>query len=298
MADSEAQPESENPETGQSQSLPESFQHQHETKAKTENAGQRHHVSNNHKNRRERLRSWTKRWRVILGLIIPSIFSAAVLGVIILQSGIYRRQADLMDGQLNEMRESTVATKIAAKAAQDSARDMKSALDFSKELSRLDQRAWVSVAEISGFPEIDKPFDITLTFKNSGKTFARRVVTYPIPEFRRGSDIPDFADRMAAQFPFPYSEDQRAPLGYEYVGSDLLIAPNGTMLKKVRAQARLTQDAINLYKIPQNRLYVFGRINYTDIFKVDHITQYCWYLSFDEERGWQYRACGLWNDAD
>jgi len=40
---------------------------------------------------------------------------------------------------------------------------------------RLDRRAWVSVQRVKGFPEVGKPFRITVVLSNTGRTFAKHL---------------------------------------------------------------------------------------------------------------------------
>ena len=100
----------------------------------------------------------------------------AVIGVIALF--IYYRQ-------LEEMRKSTDAATKAATAAEES-------IKLTKEMSRLDRRAWVAPMAIAGKPEIDKPFSIKLTVQNTGKSFAKKVILVFAVEGVRDEKGPNF----------------------------------------------------------------------------------------------------------
>ena len=68
--------------------------------------------------------------------------------------------------QLREMRKSTDAATRAAKAAEDS-------ITFARNSAHLDQRAWVAPIDVTGKPEEGKPYKVAVTFKNTGRTFAK-----------------------------------------------------------------------------------------------------------------------------
>src|SRR6476620_10683491 len=71
-------------------------------------------------------------------------------------------------GQLDEMRKSTKAATKAANLAKRSVEQV-------ERNSRLDQRAWVSVREIKGFPKANEPLRITAFITNTGRTPARHL---------------------------------------------------------------------------------------------------------------------------
>ena len=77
-------------------------------------------------------------------------------------------QATIYVFQLKEMRKSTDAATKAAKAAEDS-------VTLVRENAHLDQRAWVVVSDVSGVPEVGKPFIVTINISNLGKTFAKNL---------------------------------------------------------------------------------------------------------------------------
>jgi hypothetical protein len=60
------------------------------------------------------------------------------------------------------MRKSTDAATKAARAADESIR-------LTREMSRLDQRAWVAAKGIAGIPEIGKPLTVIVAYGNTGK---------------------------------------------------------------------------------------------------------------------------------
>jgi hypothetical protein len=66
------------------------------------------------------------------------------------------------------MRRSTDAATKGARAAEDS-------ITLTREMSRLDQPAWLAPIAIGGTPKIGKPLTVSVKYNNTGKTFARNV---------------------------------------------------------------------------------------------------------------------------
>jgi hypothetical protein len=99
----------------------------------------------------ERFRRWLKRWKILLQLLVPSIFSIAILLVVVWQAIIYKRQWEVMQKQLAQ-----------AKAIQESS-----------------DRAWIVVKGAA----LKKPIKVgeraaaKVLFTNTGKTPAQETVT-------------------------------------------------------------------------------------------------------------------------
>ena len=109
-----------------------------------------------------------RHFRFVFQFVVPAIYGFLTVLVIIFQMWIYR-------DQLGKMRESnSVATK-AADAATKAAEAAESSIGLAKTLAHLDQRAWLAPIAFEGTPEINKPFLVTVTVQNTGKTFARNV---------------------------------------------------------------------------------------------------------------------------
>jgi hypothetical protein len=166
-------------------------------------------------------------------------------------------------------------------------RDQVYEMKQSKYLARLDQRAWVAVWQISGQPELDKPWHVVITAKNSGKTFGKKffiVARYRIKEL--ADPDPDFAAE---------EKEERAKRQFGNAGN--VISPNEdlSMILNVNDGERMTQDVINYVKSPTIMLLVFGKITYLDIFGCDHWTTFC--FRWHAEDG-SYEGYGSFNDAD
>jgi hypothetical protein len=172
------------------------------------------------------------------------------------------------------MQKSTDAATKAGKAAEDS-------VHLARSTAHLDQRAWVAQTEITGAPEQDQPFEVTVKFKNTGKTFAKRYSGVSALHVKQLSQPdPDFEKILAAG---------RIP---DTIG---LIPPNGTLQHILEAKngAKISKDTLEAWKAT-GVILVFGRITYWDIFGCEHWTIYC-YRGYVDGR---WDAYGSYNDAD
>jgi hypothetical protein len=177
--------------------------------------------------------------------------------------------------QLSEMQKSTEATTKAAKAAEDS-------VILARENTHLDQRAWVAEAGISGKPELNNPYKITVIFKNTGKTFAKRYAGTSAFRAKQMSDPdPDFEKILRE------GHDASA------IG---LIPPNGTRTQVIEITngAKITQEKLDELKPPTVVMLVFGKLTYWDIFNCEHWTTYCYRAYTDGT----FETYGPYNDAD
>lgn len=57
---------------------------------------------------------------------------------------------------------------------------------------KLDQRAWIGIININAIFEIGKPFDITIEYKNTGKTPAKNVTAVGVAEPVNHNNSPNF----------------------------------------------------------------------------------------------------------
>jgi hypothetical protein len=190
--------------------------------------------------------------------------------------------------QLKEMQKAAKASSQSADAATRAAESAEESVTLAKEsrdLSRLDQRAWVGPFEVTGTPQADQVFKITVSVKNTGKTFAK-FFSSDILVTRIGKDdqIPDFKQSE--------EEYRSASKGM----SVSVLPPNGvsSSIVAVKKGEKLTKDEVNSLQSGEIKLFVFGKATYKDIFGCEHWTTYCWLLNTD----WQYQAYETYNDAD
>lgn len=169
----------------------------------------------------------------------------------------------------------------ATKATEDAAKATQESVVQSKATTQLDQRAWVSNETISGRPELDKPFRIAIKIKNTGKTFAKKVKVVTVCKTSGGP--PDFS-----------AIERRE--NFDGILSVALLAPNGDAESTVNPSkgAKIPQADLDKIEAKPHRLFVFGQIDYQDIFGRSHWNKFCYV----------YAGEGVWhiydqhNDAD
>jgi hypothetical protein len=179
--------------------------------------------------------------------------------------------------QLGEMHRSNELLKISTDAATDAARAASKGL----EMARLDQRAWLAPFDIRGLPEENKPYNIIVFMKNTGKTFAKRV------EIAMGADVV-----LKGQEPTFYRLNEPAPADR----SRGMIAPNAGFSAEYQVNPNVTSDELKIYDSGGKWIYVYGRISYKDIFNCDHWTKFC--LVYDGKSGYWPCKQEYANDAD
>src|SRR5437773_5467291 len=162
--------------------------------------------------------------------------------------------------QLSEMRKSTDAATKAADIAEKSL-----------QITRLDERAWVGVQNITGIPVAGQPFNIAVTIKNSGKTVAKGTSTFVICELLLKDATPSFAfeDKKAL-----FEIDSRSI-------SAALLLPNGQLQVNYPFEdgKPLAQAVLNKIASGENTVFVHGKIFYEDVFNCPPWTTFCSYLA-------------------
>jgi hypothetical protein len=201
------------------------------------------------------LAGFLKRHHVILQLLIPSFFNALIFLAIVTQAVIYVLQWHAMQSQLNEMRKST----------------------------QLDERAWIGITRIGGSPEVDKPWIATVTFKNSGKTFAKRVKTMIGGNVGPIQDAPKF-----------FLEDNQKSWEREI---ESIVAPNTETFAHIAVGGfnKLTQKQVDQIMKGELTVFIHGRVIYRDIFDCEHWLTFC---GTYEARTGSFTPCDKHNDSD
>jgi len=217
----------------------------------------------------------------------PWIEAACAIALIVI-TGMYThyagKQVRAMQDQLDQMKRAGEQAKIDNVTAINAQKDIaQQGLSATIDNFHLDQRAWVAEETMSGIPEIDKPFAIIVIVKNTGKTFGTHITDAAIanivpigkpPEFWRESKI-----KRTGTFFIPPNGEKGITL-YPIDGS---------------ATKKLTQPGLDELKF--KTLYVFGRVDYTDIFGCPHWTTFCYFLD-PRDNLHSYSACKEHNDAD
>lgn len=186
----------------------------------------------------------------------------------------------VLDGQLNEMRESGGLTKRAVAASEKLASSAQGQVNVSSDTARTQLRAYVSAR-----PFLPRPISGTranLHAFNVGHTPARSV------RHRGQLDI----------FPYPLPNDFSFPaLSGSYDLTDLTLFP-GLPIETYALAARdfQKQEWVEAESGQRARFYVWGEIEYLDVFRVPRRTLYCIsYSGTGEQKSWAY--CDRHNDA-
>jgi hypothetical protein len=205
------------------------------------------------------------------------ILTAFILAAAIIAACIY-------GCQLSEMQKSTLAATKAAKAAEDS-------VVFATQNAHLDQRAWMALASVSGAPNVGEPFRVTITIRNTGKTPAKKVRIVPVVDPRPDGSPPDFEKKVEETA----KSYESGPYG---IVSNAVVPPSATSGSTITAsKGPLTAAGLETLK-GQQRVFVYGKITYEDIFGVSHWVTFCNVLMQTEAGGWEYMAYSAYNDAD
>lgn len=180
------------------------------------------------------------------------------------------------------------ATKASAQAAQTRAlaavnttRIAEGTLKNNIEASRLDQRAWIGVDNITGIPTKGSLFNITVTIKNTGKTPAKNV--HPWKRDEGHLRIPN----VKAQCRDGLVSGTLKSTGFLNPGGVFFLTLNPSHGVPLRQELR---DVLK----PGELLYVYGCITYDDVFDLPHWLTYC---SFWDENTQGYDPCEKYNDT-
>ena len=178
--------------------------------------------------------------------------------------------------QLDEMRRSTDAATKAADAA-------KAAVNQATAATHLEQRAWISVALIEGIPQRDSELQVTVHWKNTGKTFAKHShLMAKMEVISRDDPTPDYDIEKWATFDPPH------------IGTVAPDSATDTILG-VKEHLRIAEDQMNNLRSGEKVLIVRGKATYDDIFGCHHWTTFCQRLN---PGNWKYEDCEIGNDAD
>lgn len=253
------------------------------------------------KNLEDRLKS-AEKWMIWL--------TGAIVVVGLLQFGAAFMQWRAIAGQLEEMKSGGVDTHALANAASDqadaaqqfsdtaedingrmseavdqlsaAAENAKAGIEATQSALRQEQRAWVGMMQITGIPEVGKPFHMTVLFQNTGRTPAMDFVSQErmIP-LASGQE---FAPNWAAKAPG--------------IHSHALLFPNQSFTAVVKSSGQdvaVDQPALDFVSNGKMTLFVFGRACYKDVFRQKHWIRFC--ESYDPA-GKDWVACAKFNEID
>jgi hypothetical protein len=153
---------------------------------------------------------------------------------------------------------------IAASAAKRSA----DAATANVEAARLDQRAWVGIRNVDGSFDISKPSIIQIRMNNSGRTPAINTRTNHIVECVKPGTMPAFVE----------SEANITGVETIFPGAERVMIHS-----KVCSATRDAEDPSRLGDVLNGRLdlYVYGTIWYSDIFRNNRSTSFCFFYDRD-----------------
>jgi hypothetical protein len=208
---------------------------------------------------------------IAFGLLITSIF----------QTRATRKAAQAAKDAVTQASRENQATITAQQGiAQDT-------INKTIEISRNDERAWLGIEAVNGVPELGKPFIITITMINAGRSPATHV-------------------RLTARY-WPTKPNQSLTFDFgekpRYQSSGLVV-PGAIIGTSVFAG----QEDIPFHEPPPlvkadidgatngaYTVHVIGKVSYDDIFNRSHWTTFCFQLT-PNAKAWT--ACVKYNETD
>jgi hypothetical protein len=144
-------------------------------------------------------------------------------------------------------------------------RQSRASLDAAIEQYRSDQRAWIGISglNLQQPTTVGKPFVVEVWMTNNGKTPATLIAT-PVSIFVARSPVPKLRDALnirqeVTNTLFP---------GLRY-GPDLAYGTMGDNSRVIQA------EDISAYANKRLWVYIYGKIEYKDIFGISRVTSYC-----------------------
>jgi hypothetical protein len=229
--------------------------------------------------------SWwatAKRWIRTPGALYLTTLLLIVTGT---QAWVAWKQWKTMQGELTSMNNALPSYRISADAAKKSADTAHSSLVLSQETFKVQQRPYVWVKTPTIEPDglsPNKPIYMNIEFANAGATPALQMVSHVYVKF---SEVAD-SDFDAAKYLY------KQP-GVEKSG---IITQNSTLFATA-----VSAKPVTLWTkkpIPWNGsdpIFVYGRIEYRDVFGDDHSTEFCWHYLLPNQ---VFMTCAKHNDID
>jgi hypothetical protein len=194
------------------------------------------------------------------------------IAIVILTGGIvllaYMQHKDMTDSGAQTDRIIEADKRIATAMEGNLAQSIRS-LDASIELSRSDQRAWVGMVGIDVNKAVqDSPFSYAVSIQNTGKTPALNVHILTTSKGVPKGQTPQFT----------YELPSNAPVAATTIQPSMRVKMGGTPDSLSRP---LTTDQFQSLKSGAAVMYIYGKIDYEDVFKGLHHTQFCGFLEAD-----------------
>lgn len=140
-------------------------------------------------------------------------------------------------------------------------------LKASNNSMRIDQRAWLSIANVTPYPSVptvDQPFNVVINFKNTGKTPALSVDIVAV-----GQAVLNESDRELSYERFHKIKNQYIPANG---GGPIIVSPINSPNGKPRP---VTAEIMNLLQKDNLTLFVHGHVDYKDVFGGAHWLNFC-----------------------
>jgi|GEM_PF-1407628 len=227
-------------------------------------------------NRRERILGWANKWSSILLIVVPGVFNFLVLGAILLQAYIYEKQWNSMQASIEE----------------------------TKRNRELEYRAYVVVKGAGVVPQPNLPLGrIIVTTFNSGRTPGVGKIK-AVLRFLKDSPPEDFPVDIAeeqSRIMFAPLVDINTPVSLLPIEQPSPSPSPETGHAKAKTSPSPAPPTVALPADMQGaapdryEFYVFGYIEYIDIFQKTHWTKFCVYNVPGTDR-WTY--CPTFNDAN
>ena len=209
--------------------------------------------------------------KVQIGLLIATTLAFIAAAI---YAEIAYKQWCTMNATFKEIEKQTAASKTSAEAAVNAVQVAKDTLKTNIEMARQDQRAWIGATEIIApklraannkpiYIKEESPIQFAAWILNSGKSPALEVkhsVNFII--------IPTGKSFVADYGPINKQK-----------GSLTVLQPQMGLKIETVPSAPIPATVVDAIKNGQVILYFFGKITYSDIFKVPHTTTFCMYLS-------------------
>jgi hypothetical protein len=208
----------------------------------------------------------TVRWtRVAVGVsILAAIFICLQWKVMSDTLGEMKRSGE---ASTNQLWQAIGNMNWMARTADGSLHQAQQSFGAAVDQSRLDQRAWLGIGTIDiGEMHAPDPIAINIQVVNSGKTIAKEAV-FPVGVV--ATDIPIDIARFVKTHPYKRAPDERG-----FLPGGQIVFPNLPIT--ITAKSGST-DALGITSVQTGakNLYVYGDIQYKDVFEKRHTTRFC-----------------------
>jgi hypothetical protein len=228
--------------------------------------------------------SWwatAKKWIRTPGALYLTALLLIVSGT---QALVSWKQWKTMQGQLDSMNKALPVYRNSADAAKKSADTAYSSLLLSQQTFKAQQRpyVWVKTPTVTDGVTSGKTVYMNIEFVNAGTTPALQVSDHVYVKFGEVKDS-DF-DAAKNLFKLPGSEKGG------------IITQTSTLFATAVSVEKLSTSLLK--PIPWNGsdpVYVYGRIEYHDVFGDDHSTEFCWHYLLPNQ---VFMTCPNHNDID